>query len=459
MATLAPPPSRHRASSTNLRPALTLHTLGTRAKNCLFEDVPCTPPPSVNNAKVSSPLQPPSKLSLVAARCWALLHMDSSLTYPSAPSSPRSSSDETILPLSAVSTHPPSVGDMFEPQQDSSFPRASPRLWWQRTPSVCSHFFTFCTRPTSPPYQVHAPILFVITLFPVSTALVILSFWSLPFTFSWPSNLADLAQLGRELHGYSQSGVGAMTHVIGIISIATIWMHACRDASHLECPRRALFSPLMATVLLSILTTVGSIFASLLATPLSPFLTRFFPRPLALARSAFESDADVATGTKSPAWVRLSVLRLVGVVPWSGINVACGVCGVALYDCLLGTFIGSIPWTAVTCQIGDILQTVAATPSPNPQTISSVLASPDIIIKLVFLSFLSLAPILGRDYLRAWISSAGKDALSSERTPRWAWVKEWRAKVRIPSRSRSRSQGEKETEALTLEMTEKLQQS
>ncbi|KAA1466366.1 hypothetical protein DENSPDRAFT_831181 [Dentipellis sp. KUC8613] len=443
MATLAPPPSRHRASSTNLRPALTLHTLGTRAKNCFFEDVPCTPPPPVNSAKVSSPLQPPSKLSLVAARCWALLHMDSSLTYPSAPSSPRSSSDETILPLSAVSTHPPSVGDMFEPQQDSSFSRASPRLWWQRTPSV------------------HAPILFVITLFPVSTALVILSFWSLPFTFSWPSNLADLAQLGRELHGYSQSGVGAMTHVIGIISIATIWMHAWSVPGSVlwNVLAGALFSPLLATVLLSILTTVGSIFASLLATPLSPFLTRFFPRPLALARSAFESDADVATGTKSPAWVRLSVLRLIGVVPWSGINVACGVCGVALYDCLLGTFIGSIPWTAVTCQIGDILQTVAATPSPNPQSISSVLASPDIIIKLVFLSFLSLAPILGRDYLRAWISSAGKDALSSERAPRWAWVKEWRAKVRIPSRSRSRSQGEKETESLTLEMTEKLQQS
>ena len=77
-----------------------------------------------------------------------------------------------------------------------------------------------------PSQQAHAPILFVITMFPVSTALVVLSFCSLPFTFTWPQNLSDLAQLGRELHGYSLSGAGALAHVIAIVSAATIWMHA-----------------------------------------------------------------------------------------------------------------------------------------------------------------------------------------------------------------------------------------
>ncbi|TFY76721.1 hypothetical protein EWM64_g7289 [Hericium alpestre] len=401
MATLSPPvPNRHRASSTNLRPALTIHTLGARQKPCIFDcNVPCTPPPHVATAKSSAPLQSPSTLSVLAARCLQLLHMESGFIYPSAPSSPRSSSDETILPVSASPSQTASVGDMYE-QTEVLYVQQSTRTWSQRTPSV------------------HAPILFVITLFPVSTALVILSFWSLPFTFSWPSNMSDLAQLGRELHGYSQSGAAALTHVIGVMSVVTVWMHAWSVPGSVlwNVLAGALFSPLWATVLLSILTTVGSIFASLLATPLSPFMIRFFPRPLAMARSAFESDPDVGTGTKSPAWVRLSVLRLVGVVPWSGINVACGVCGVGLYDCVLGTFFGSIPWTAVTCQIGDILQTVAATPSPNPQTISDILTSPDIIIKLVFLSFLSLAPILGRDYLRAWISFATDDSLPTERT-------------------------------------------
>lgn len=63
-------------------------------------------------------------------------------------------------------------------------------------------------------------------MFPVSTALVVIAFSTLPFTFSWPQNLADLAQLGRELHGYSQSGPGALVHVFGVVSAATIWMHA-----------------------------------------------------------------------------------------------------------------------------------------------------------------------------------------------------------------------------------------
>jgi uncharacterized membrane protein YdjX (TVP38/TMEM64 family) len=114
----------------------------------------------------------------------------------------------------------------------------------------------------------------------------------------------------------------------------------------------ALFSPFLATLLLAVLTTIGSILATLLSAPLSPFLTRFFPRPLALARSVFEADSGASTKASSPTWVRLTVFRLVGIVPWSGINVACGVLGVALWDCFLGTFIGAIPWTAVTCQVG-----------------------------------------------------------------------------------------------------------
>jgi len=297
-------------------------------------------------------------------------------------------------------------------------------------------------------------------MFPISTVLVVIAFCTLPFTFSWPQNLADLAQLGRDLHGYSQSGPGALAHVVGVVSAATIWMHAWSIPGSVlwNVLAGALFSPFLATLLLAVLTTIGSIFATLLSAPLSPFLARFFPRPLALARSIVDADSGTSTKMTSPTWVRLTVLRLVGIVPWSGINVACGVLGVALCDCSLGTFIGAIPWTAVTCQIGDILQTLASTPSPNPQTISSVLTSPPIIIKLVFLSFLSLAPILGRDYLKAWvspaISSASMEGHTEERVSRWMWVKDWRAKVRLPSRSRTRYDSELELEA---SLTEKVQ--
>jgi uncharacterized membrane protein YdjX (TVP38/TMEM64 family) len=269
--------------------------------------------------------------------------------------------------------------------------------------------------------------------------------------------------LGRELHGYSLSGGGAFVHVIGIVSAATIWMHAWSIPGSVlwNVLAGALFSPFLATPLLAVLTTIGSIFATVLATPLSPFLSRYLSRPLALARSAFDADSGISASTKasSPVWVRLTVLRLIGIVPWSGINVACGVLGVGLWDCFLGTFIGAIPWTAVTCQIGDILQTVASTPSPNSQSISSVLASPSIIIKLVFLSILSLAPILGRDYLKARLSPAISSVGQNEEcVSRWVWVKEWRAKVRLPSRSRAGSDPELELEGASVAVQMKMQE-
>ncbi|KAF7969303.1 hypothetical protein HWV62_27729, partial [Athelia sp. TMB] len=83
--------------------------------------------------------------------------------------------------------------------------------------------------------------------------------------------------------------------------------------------------------------------------------------------------------------------------------------------------------------------TVASAPSTTPQTVSSVLASPEIIMKLAFLSFLSLAPILGRDRLRALVSARGEASPEEqERQSRWTWVQEWRAKMRRSSRSRAR---------------------
>lgn len=166
-----------------------------------------------------------------------------------------------------------------------------------------------------------------------------------------------------------------------------------------------------------------------------------------MTRNALSGGSDHFKPRSSP-WVRLSVMRLIGVVPWSGINIACGVCGVSLKDCMLGTFIGCLPWTAVTCQvwrfhfadsknkftsyqIGDILQTVASKPTPTPQTLSSLLASPDIIFKLVFLSVLSLAPILGRTHLRAMIPISTRSPNLEEQEVKWTLVNDWRTKTAI----------------------------
>ncbi|KAG6811317.1 hypothetical protein H0H92_008029 [Tricholoma furcatifolium] len=369
-------------------------------------------------------------LELVASRFlqWFHLQPKQHLSW-STPSSPRSSGEEFVLPVSASAVKSSFAEDVHHQPQKSD-----PPATWRDS---------FLAQ--------HASIILVLLLFPVSTALVGLCLYTLPISLAWPRTLADVAQLGKELHSYTQSGTGPVAHVMGVMAITAIWKHAWSVPGSViwNVLAGALFSPAYATVLLTTLTMLGSACATLLAMPLAPFLTHFFPRALDMTRTALEGGSERDTTTS--AWVRLSILRLIGVVPWSGINIACGVCGVSLIDCMLGAFIGCLPWTAVTCQIGDILQTVASTPSPTPQTISSLLTTPDIILKLVFLSFLSLAPILGRDRLRLLISSP--TPLSNQEKTKWTWVQQWRTRLRSKSQTRAqqREQSLKEIAVLVQE--------
>ncbi|KAJ3823467.1 snare associated Golgi protein-domain-containing protein [Lentinula raphanica] len=419
MSSLAPPPiSRNRASSTTLRPALTLKSLGRRRSSTQLKPVPATP--SIPQCSSPSDTSQPSMFLMALSTVLQWLHLESKhvlLPDWSSPSTPDETGDIYALPLPASATKS-SFGDVLTP-------KTSPRNQW---PSM------------------HAPIVFVICLFPLSTVLVLLALSSLPISFSWPKTLTDLAELGKDLHRYSESGWIPLAHVVGVLALTAVWKHAWSIPGSViwNVLAGALFSPVFATILLTILTTIGSLCASLLAAPLAPLIMRFLPRVLDMTRAALEGDAGKpVSSTSTGAWVRLSVLRLVGVVPWSGINIACGVCGVPVWDCMLGSFIGTLPWTAVTCQIGDILQTVAYAPSATSQTVSSLLMSPEIIIKLVFLSFLSLAPILARDHLKSLISTSVTSSSDSDerRVSRWTWMKEW--KVRLPSKSRTREERDK----------------
>lgn len=119
----------------------------------------------------------------------------------------------------------------------------------------------------------------------------------------------------------------------------------------------ALFHPLWAILLLSVLTTIGSMFATLLCMSLAPSLSQLCLWALEMTCHAIEGGSDSSTSVKakSLAWVCLSILCLVGIVPRSGINIACGVCGVVLSNCILSAFIGCLPWTVVMCQVGETL--------------------------------------------------------------------------------------------------------
>lgn len=74
--------------------------------------------------------------------------------------------------------------------------------------------------------QINASILFVILLFPISTAVTVWTLSTLPISIPWPRNISDLAQLGRELQGYSRSGTWPLIHVALVMSLSAIWKHA-----------------------------------------------------------------------------------------------------------------------------------------------------------------------------------------------------------------------------------------
>ncbi|KAF8529207.1 hypothetical protein BU17DRAFT_73378 [Hysterangium stoloniferum] len=336
-----------------------------------------------------------------------------------------SSSDSLSLPLPASPQHSSFAADVW--QKDGHFrvggrPTATETVpWWSGGVSA------------------FVPALFIIILFPLSTMLVFAGLFTLPITASFPRTLHELAQLGLELQAYSESGLRPQAHVLGILSLTALWKHAWSipGSALLNALAGVLLSPISATLLMTALTAIGSVLSTLLATPLAPVISHVFPKAVALTRSALEGgDALTSPRERSPVWVRLSVLRLIGVVPWSGINIACGVASVALFDCLLGAFIGTLPWTAVTCQVGDIVQTVASTSgSGSSQTITSVLHSPNVVLKLAILTLVSLVPILARDRLKSLIGRApeptevGSDiAMIKGVDDKKRWFQLWRAR-------------------------------
>jgi hypothetical protein len=154
MASLSPPLNRHRASSTSLRPPLTLHSCGRRRSNSdlpapALSPIPPTPLPDSRRSSMddqqSLPI-PPAAHSYLAKATFAefysrlvhLLHIKhaestSSLSEPSSPGQSRSSlsDDDCILPISSPTVT--TFGDIF-----SEKPTVKSTSWSQGSPSVSS---------------------------------------------------------------------------------------------------------------------------------------------------------------------------------------------------------------------------------------------------------------------------------------------------------------------------------
>ena len=223
--------------------------------------------PNITQRKRSSPLSisipspcspreadkstPRSKLASMLSRWNHSLCVSADLNFPSTPSTPlhnrANTDDSSILPMSASPTRS-YFGDVSFSEKFQTKLKARP---WEGHPSV------------------HTPVLI---LFPLSTALVAFCMATLPITSAaWPRTRPDLAQLGREFHGYTQSGPLSIFHAVGVISIVTGWMHGWSGHSPGSVLAHVLAGALVplaiAIILLTYLAMVRTLSASCLATP------------------------------------------------------------------------------------------------------------------------------------------------------------------------------------------------
>ncbi|TXT12986.1 hypothetical protein VHUM_01387 [Vanrija humicola] len=270
-------------------------------------------------------------------------------------------------------------------------------------------------------------------LFVLSFLLVLYTLQSLPITQlkSLPKSTTDLQLLSAEMRAYMAGSSSGWWHTVLVLTYVGCWKHAWSvpGAVVLNILIGSVFEPVAALALLTMITASGSLCAYMLSRPLAPLIAVLFPKPLALVRAALAPDSVPRNGniqmvqlddtitpiqvSQDPAdlplgapedrpnvWRRLLLMRAMGFVPWSGMNVACGVVGVDWRTFWLTTAAGSASWSYVTASVGNILSRLALPSNASSledghgESLTSLLRDPSLIAKLVFLTLLTIVPVL-----------------------------------------------------------------
>ncbi|OCF40668.1 hypothetical protein I317_05517 [Kwoniella heveanensis CBS 569] len=284
----------------------------------------------------------------------------------------------------------------------------------------------------------------LVATFFVTAGLVLWLIHGMPITTlkHFPQSTTDLQLLSAEIRSYMASSDSGWWHTVGVLFFVGCWKHAWSvpGAVVLNILVGSLLDPMPALALLTLITATGSLGAYTLSRPLAPLIAVLFPKPLSLVRAALApdsvprpssansqsiegetitpiqassdpSDRPIGGPTeKSTVWRRLLIMRAMGFVPWSGMNVACGVVGVDWKTFWLTTAAGSASWSYVTASVGHILARLKVPSSAlasasvasgdlsddmlHGESLTSLLRDPVLIFKLVFLSALTLLPVI-----------------------------------------------------------------
>lgn len=214
---ISAPVTRERAHSTSTRPSLTLVTKRWKSYSAA-EKQPC--PSLVHEEQVTGPVEPrtnpPPIIITTIPRITLKFLRRHFMTYIY--------TNSTQHPVITVSVSSPLVDDddddsylvlPMSASDKTTFDGHGSQGAFLSFKTFYVRLVTFGVRVLTPmSLQANTPLLWVMLMFPVSTALVYFALRSLPMTFVMPHNVSDLATLGREFHGYAQSGPWPMAHVI-----------------------------------------------------------------------------------------------------------------------------------------------------------------------------------------------------------------------------------------------------
>ncbi|SPO24919.1 uncharacterized protein UTRI_01424_B [Ustilago trichophora] len=280
-------------------------------------------------------------------------------------------------------------------------------------------------------------LVFLFTIFAASTCCIVFMLSTLPLTLPkhiTSLTLAEIKELAMGLKLYSQSSNKAFMHTLVVLGTFFTWKQSFTVPGSLimNVVFGAMYGTYSGTLYTSVLTAVGGVFCYLLSAPLAPLITSLpgLAKPLDAMRRALSPGRARASGrsvmisnsnggSDGNVWTYLLVLRVLPIVPYGLMNIACGVLGVPLAPYFGTLAVGSIPWNFVTCQVGDLLQEIVeAFPVDDGMTVSGLkdkakssagggmraivdrIWNREMVVKLILLSMASLLPMLLSRYLK-----------------------------------------------------------
>ncbi|KAK9900576.1 hypothetical protein P389DRAFT_14731 [Cystobasidium minutum MCA 4210] len=251
------------------------------------------------------------------------------------------------------------------------------------------------------------PILFLCVSFMISLTIMFYMVSTIPLTI--PHNISEIKLQTVALRDYSRKGLSEGLHVSAVLSALFVFKQAFSVPGSIlvNILFGSLYGTYAATVCACIFTGVGSVLAYYMARLCAPLVERFFPRALSTTRSALLS------GSSSDLFSYLLLARLFPLLPYSALNIACGVLKVPVKPYFTTLVLGSFPYNFVTTQLGDLLGSLAN--SAESGNINAIWTW-DLIFKLAVASILSAAPVIFKEQLKGIIggsSEANKETIIS----------------------------------------------